>query len=171
MLSVTHYSHHQNPSLLVPCPLLFPPYQICLVQTLLHIMSYYKSLHVSPAVMKLLWVLDSMTLLLSLHSLPTWPSPYLESALTCLWIFCWDAGGRPRPPGEEGPGPPCTVGAYTQGRVGCLQWRSTWQHQSPGVHPTCRSGCRTPPRPHPGVWWSMEYRRRHSEGPGRCSSP
>lgn len=152
--------------------LLFPPYhQFCLVKTILYTVPHYKALEVSLAEMNLVLIQASPTLLFSFHTPPTWSSPYPESALTCLWIFYWDAGWRPRPPGEEGPGPLCTAGAYMLGRVGCLQWRSTWQHQSPGAHPTCRSECHIPPRPHPGVWWSVEHRRIRSEGPGRCSSP
>lgn len=120
--------------------------------------------------MNLLLGQASLSLLIFVCSPPAWPSPYPESALTCPWIFYWGVGGRPRPCGEEGPGPPCTAGAYTLDRAGCLQWRSTWPHQSLGAHPMCRSGCRIRPHPHPGVWWSVGHRRRHSEGPERCSS-
>ena len=124
------------------------------------------------SVITLLPVQDTLTLLTSLCNPPppTWSSPCPESTLTCLWTFYWSAGWRPRPPGEEDPGPPCTAAAYTPGRVGCLPRRSAWPHQSPGAHPTCRSGRHTPPLPHPGAWWSVGHHRRRSEAPGRCYS-
>lgn len=119
--------------------------------------------------MNFLLVYDFLTFPISFHSPSIISAPNREKALTCPRIFCWGVVMRLCLPGEVGPGALYTVGVYTPDRVDCPQWRSAWLHQSPDVHQEYRSGCRIPPHPHPGVWWSVGYHRKHFEDLKRCS--